>query len=85
MAILPTGFAVILVAIALLTKENVMSVFKTLIAGAFAISSVIFATAGYAQEAVICLDGSVENGDCIVVLPEPAQADTAGENRDDDD
>lgn len=71
--------------IALLTKENVMSVFKTLIAGAFAISSVLFATAGYAQEAVICLDGSVENGDCIVVVTEQSEAATSGATRADNE
>jgi hypothetical protein len=71
--------------IALLTKENVMSLSKTLIAGAFTLCSVTLATAGYAQESVVCLDGSIENGDCIVVLPEQAQAPTAGENRADDD
>ncbi|MEL6641845.1 MAG: hypothetical protein AAFN63_05280 [Pseudomonadota bacterium] len=43
-----------------------MSLPKLIIAGVFTVSTMGLTTTAYANETVSCLDGSVENGDCIL-------------------
>jgi len=63
-----------------------MSLSKIVIAGVFTITSFFAATASFAQDNVVCLDGSVENGDCIAIGDEPSREElvNAAAGRDED-
>ena len=76
-----------------------MSVSKLIIAGLFTVSTFGLSTMAYANDSVTCLDGSVENGDCIVrhgsggrdwdgargAANNEASQETANDDSDDDD
>jgi hypothetical protein len=65
-----------------------MSISKTFLAGVIAVGTFGITTTAQAQEAVVCLDGSVGNGDCILVMPPQAnnnpQEATQTQNNDDE-
>ena len=53
-----------------------MSLSKTFLAGVLTLSSLGLATSAQAQDETVCLDGSVANGDCILVFaPQPSDDD----------
>ncbi len=76
-----------------------MSLSKLIIAGVFTVSTMGLTTTAYANESVSCLDGSVENGDCIprhgdnardldgarAVSDNETSEESANDNDDDDD